>query len=103
MGSLLLFSIVFAINKGNENITLDGGRRGKVPFPHRLHQNKLADDCNVCHHVFPQQMGIIKQMISDKKLKGKEVMNTQCIKCHKQLRKKNKPHGPTSCSQCHEK
>jgi len=103
VGSLFLCSIVFAMNKGQENITLDGGKRGVVAFPHRLHQDKLADDCNACHQLFPKKMGIIKQMKSEKTLDSKQVMNKHCIKCHKQLRRKNKPHGPTSCRKCHNK
>jgi cytochrome c553 len=103
ISGLFLFSIAFAINKGQEKITLDGGKRGDVPFPHRLHQNKLADDCNACHQLFPKKIGIIEQMKAEKKLDSKQVMNKHCIKCHKQLRRKNKPHGPTSCRQCHEK
>jgi hypothetical protein len=103
MSGLLMFAIVFAINKGQEKITLDGGNRGAVSFPHRLHQDKLADDCNACHQLFPQKIGIIKQMKDEKKLDSKQVMNKHCINCHKELRKNNKPHGPTSCRQCHEK
>jgi hypothetical protein len=103
LGSMFLFSIVFAMNKGKDHITLDGGKRGVVEFPHRLHQDKLADDCNACHQLFPKKIGIIKQMISEGKLDSKQVMNKHCIKCHKQLRRKNKPHGPTSCRQCHNK
>ncbi|MBF0450405.1 MAG: cytochrome c3 family protein [Candidatus Magnetomorum sp.] len=98
-----LVTLAFAVNKGQEKLTIDGGKRGNVAFPHRLHQKALADDCNVCHQVFAQKSGIIKQMKADNTLKSKEVMNTQCIKCHKTLRAENKPHGPTSCSQCHEK
>jgi hypothetical protein len=55
ISGLFLFSIAFAINKGQEKITLDGGKRGDVPFPHRLHQNKLADDCNACHQLFTKK------------------------------------------------
>jgi len=100
---MLLATLTFAVNNGQENLKLDGGKRGIVSFPHRVHQKALADDCNTCHQVFPQKSGIIQKMKAEKKLKSKQVMNTQCIKCHKDLRKKNKPHGPTSCSQCHDK
>jgi len=103
MSCLFFCTMVFAMNKGQGEITLDGGKRGPVPFPHRLHQNKLADDCNACHQLFPKKLGIILQMKAEKKLASKQVMNKHCIKCHKQLRRKNKPHGPTSCRQCHEK
>ncbi|KPA16593.1 cytochrome c, class III family protein [Candidatus Magnetomorum sp. HK-1] len=103
IGLVFLVSLAFAINKGQEKLSLDGGKRGNVSFPHRVHQKALADDCNVCHQIFPQKSGSIKQMKADKKLKSKEVMNKHCISCHKKLKRKNKPHGPTSCSQCHEK
>ena len=41
-------------NKGEAQITLDGGKNGPVPFPHRAHQTALGD-CKICHELFPQE------------------------------------------------
>jgi hypothetical protein len=89
-------------NKGEARITLDGGRSGPVPFPHRVHQTAL-DDCKVCHDLFPQQAGAIDTLKASGTLKAKQIMNKSCIKCHKELKKEGKKTGPTTCKTCHAK
>ena len=87
-------------NKGAAEIKLPGGTRGQVPFPHHQHQNKLVD-CQICHSLYPQKPGIIKELKDQGKLKKKQVMNTQCTKCHKQKEKEGLKAGPTTCVKCH--
>ena len=89
-------------NKGAEIISLDGGSRGAVPFPHYRHQNALGD-CNVCHALFPQEPGSIARLKQEGKLAGKQVMNKHCISCHRAEKKAGKKAGPVSCTQCHTK
>ncbi len=91
-----------AVNQGQENIGIFGGKSGNVPFPHRQHQDRIKD-CNVCHSVFPQETEAIKKLKETGTLKAKKVMNLQCIKCHKQEKKAGKPHGPVTCKTCHVK
>ncbi len=101
----LLFSVAVtsaAVNRGPGNIEIYGGSQGKVPFPHALHQDR-EKDCNVCHSVFPQKHGAMKQMKEAGSLKPKKVMNLQCIKCHKQAKREGRPHGPVTCNTCHVK
>jgi hypothetical protein len=88
--------------KGAESITLDGGSRGVVSFPHYRHQSALGD-CNACHSLFPQEQGVIMRLKQEGKLAGKQVMNKHCIKCHRAEKKAGKKAGPVSCSQCHNK
>jgi hypothetical protein len=87
-------------NKGAENITLDGGNRGKVPFPHHRHQEKIAD-CEICHSTFPQEAGIIEKLKVEGQLKKKYVMNKLCTKCHKEKKNAGEKAGPTTCAKCH--
>ena len=87
-------------NQGIENIDLEGGKRGKVPFPHRQHQKNL-EDCQICHSVFPQELGAIEQLKTEGTLKKKYVMNKLCTKCHKEKKKAGQPSGPTTCTKCH--
>ena len=87
-------------NQGAEKIELDGGKRGKVPFPHRLHQEQLGD-CEICHLIFPQEAGAIKNLKEQGKLKKKYVMNKLCTQCHKEKKKAGQQSGPTTCSKCH--
>jgi len=87
-------------NKGVEKMELNGGKRGKVPFPHHQHQKKLGD-CNKCHDMFSQVSGSIENMKTEGKLKKKAVMNKLCIKCHKAEKKAGRPFGPVKCSECH--
>ena len=97
---LLICGMATAANRGPATIDVDGGSRGKVPFPHAQHQDRLTD-CNVCHSAFPQETAAISKMKTKGSLKPKQVMNTQCIKCHKAEKKAGKPHGPLTCSECH--
>jgi len=89
-------------NKAAENMNLDGGRRGAVNFPHKLHQAAISD-CNACHSVFPKAAGAIKDLKEKKELKSKQVMNKTCLKCHKARKKAGEKTGPTKCSACHVK
>ena len=97
---LVVCGMAVAANRGPANINVDGGSRGKIPFPHAQHQDRLKD-CNICHSTFPQEPGAIDKLKAAGTLKAKQVMNTQCIKCHKEEKKAGKPHGPLTCSECH--
>lgn len=87
-------------NKGPEEIELNGGPSGPVPFPHRAHQSKLVD-CAVCHTLFPQKIGAIDALKASGELEKKQVMNKHCVKCHRQMAKAGEPTGPTTCKGCH--
>ena len=89
-------------NQGAKDITLDGGKKGKISFPHHLHQDAIGD-CNVCHDLFPKTAGIIKDLKEQNKLKKKQIMKGTCIACHKAKKKAGEKSGPTRCSQCHVK
>ena len=102
-GSLLFVMVAAAVpaaNQGPDQITIFGGTRGKVPFPHAQHQARL-NDCNVCHSIFPQETDAMKKMKEQGALKPKKVMNLQCIRCHKDDKRAGKPHGPVTCNTCH--
>lgn len=91
-----------ALNKGAEEMVLNGGKQGQVSFPHRLHQTKL-EDCRACHDLFPQEKGSIDKLKTEGSLKSKQVMNTLCIKCHRAEKRAGNASGPTICSKCHQK
>jgi c(7)-type cytochrome triheme protein len=96
-------SAVDAENKGAEEILLNGGTSGPVPFPHQRHQ-EIIGDCMVCHSLFPQQSRAIDELKRQEKLAKKQVMNQSCTQCHraKQAAGESK-YGPITCSQCHRK
>ena len=87
-------------NKGAPQMTIEGGKTGAVPFPHALHQ-KTLEDCRVCHAAFPQEAGAIERLKASGELQQKQVMNKQCTKCHKELKREGRPTGPTTCKSCH--
>jgi len=89
-------------NMGAAQMTLEGGTSGQVVFPHQRHQQTLGD-CMVCHSLFPQQAGAIAALKVEGKLKAKQVMNTQCTKCHNQNKSDGRKAGPTTCTTCHSK
>jgi len=87
-------------NPGAEKITINAGSQGSVPLPHLRHQQVLGD-CNLCHSVFAQRTGAIDEMKAAGTLEKKQVMNKQCIKCHRQKKKDGEKAGPTTCKACH--
>jgi hypothetical protein len=89
-------------NPGAAEMVLDGGTTGKVPFPHRKHQQALPD-CTLCHSVFPQKTGAIDELKESGKLPRKQVMNELCTRCHKERQSAGQSAGPTSCLKCHVK
>lgn len=90
------------LNKGAEEMMLNGGKQGQVFFPHLRHQTKLAD-CQACHDLFPQEKRSIDKLKAEGSLKRKQVMNTRCIKCHRAEKRAGNASGPTICSKCHQK
>jgi hypothetical protein len=87
-------------NQGAAEMVLDGGTSGNVRFPHRQHQEKL-EDCAICHSAYPQKTGAIEALKVQGKLAKKEIMNTQCTKCHKEKQRAGEKAGPTTCTTCH--
>ena len=112
IGSILLLitlilgtALVVAVantEKGAEEMTMVGGEKGDVWFPHRKHQNNLGD-CKTCHDLFPQEAGTIQKMKAEGELKKKQIMNKKCLACHRKMKKAGEPTGPTSCKKCHHK
>ena len=86
-------------NKGAEDMVLKGGQRGNIAFPHARHQAAL-EDCNLCHHQFPQKKGSIPMLIDEGKLQKRAVM-LKCQGCHRKIAKSGRKTGPISCSSCH--
>jgi len=97
--SLAFVECAFAKNKGAAYIDLPSGELGVVDFPHKLHQRKLRD-CEVCHRLYPEELGAIEKSIGARTLKRKQVMG-ECIDCHRQTAIAGKKSGTTSCRGCH--
>ena len=102
--ALMSFTLLAAEpNKGAEQIVLDGGKKGPVPFPHHRHQAAVAD-CNVCHSVFPQEPGSIQRLKAAGTIKAQsDVMNKLCKRCHQAKRNAGEKAGPVTCNTCHQK
>ena len=62
-------------------------KKGKVSFPHKVHQ-ALLKDCKKCHEKGP---GKIEGF-------GKDWAHKTCKGCHTDMKK-----GPTACNDCHKK
>jgi hypothetical protein len=87
-------------DKGVAEIVLSGGISGPVHFPHQRHQERLGD-CTICHAAYPQKAGAIETLKAEGKLAKKEIMDTQCTKCHKEKKRAGEKAGPTTCTTCH--
>ncbi len=94
--------VAFSSGNGAETIVLKGGSFGDVTFPHKLHQEKLNNNCDDCHKLFAQEPGSIEKAITAGTLKKKEAMK-QCQDCHKAMKAKGEATGPTGCKECHKK
>jgi hypothetical protein len=89
-------------NPGAADMVLEGGTSGKVPFPHRRHQ-QANPDCTVCHAKFPQKAGAIEELKEKGALPRKQVMNELCTRCHKERQAAGQSSGPVTCTKCHVK
>jgi hypothetical protein len=98
--ALIASIAVAAENKGADQISIDGGSRGNISFAHHAHQDRLKD-CNICHALFPQEPGALSKLKDSGQLKKKQVMNKQCIACHKAEKRAGNKTAPTTCSKCH--
>jgi hypothetical protein len=89
-------------NNGAKEMVIPSGNQGDVKFPHHQHQEALKD-CMLCHDLFPQQAGAISDLKQKGILAQKQVMNKQCVKCHKARKDAGEKSGPVTCTQCHAK
>ena len=87
------------IDPGPDTMVLNGGTIGDVPFPHRVHQKTLGD-CNICHAIFPHEVGSIDRLKGEAVLKKKAVMK-QCVQCHRKKSTAGEKAGPIRCKTCH--
>jgi hypothetical protein len=86
--------------KGAKEIVIPGGSQGNIKFPHQQHQEALKD-CMLCHDLFPQQAGAIQDLKQKGTLTQKQVMNKQCLKCHRSKKEAGEKSGPVMCKECH--
>ena len=105
---VLIVGMLFAVsvaavgdNRGAEEMVLQGGKLGSVPFPHHKHQEAL-EACKDCHNIFPKVAGSVEDLKVQGKLEKKRVMN-ECRGCHKEKAGKGEKAGPTKCKACHQK
>jgi hypothetical protein len=92
---VFVLCVVAIAGEHPEMLKIKGGFMGVVSFPHHLH-NDIADNCQKCHVIFPQQNGAIQNLKNNKTLEKKHVMKNLCISCHKAENS-----GPTMCYGCH--
>ncbi len=90
------------INKGAKEIVIPSGNEAAVKFPHLQHQEALKD-CMLCHDLYPRQAGSIQDLQQKGTLAKKQVMNKQCVKCHKAKKEAGEKAGPIVCKECHVK
>jgi cytochrome c-type protein NrfB len=89
-------------NNGAKEMVIPSANQGDVKFPHHEHQEALKD-CMLCHDLFPQQAGAIQDLKQKGTLAQKQVMNKQCVKCHKAKKEAGEKSGPVACKECHVK
>jgi hypothetical protein len=103
VAAILIWGVGHSIaetGKGSKEIVIPGGSQGNVKFPHHMHQESLKD-CMLCHDLFPQQAGVVQDMKQKGTLVQKQVMNKQCLKCHRDKKDAGEKSGPVVCKGCH--
>ncbi len=99
----ILLMVVAALaagkNTGAPTLVIPGGTKADVTLPHELHQ-KVLENCDRCHNLFPQTAGAIAKLKESGDLKKMQVMR-QCMDCHRDLAKAGQKAGPVKCSECH--
>lgn len=90
------------IQNGAKDVVIPTGSQGVVKFPHHQHQQAVKD-CMGCHDLYPQLPGAIQDLKQKGTLAQKQVMNKQCINCHKAKNTAGEKSGPVTCSTCHTK
>src|SRR3990170_8040456 len=95
--SILMVSDVFA-----KDVVEYNPAYGKVSFTHKKHAETLKIDCVKCHHTWKkgETSGQLcsechKAKAEGKTLAAKDAMHKDCQGCHTELKKANKPAGPT--------
>ncbi|MDY6843137.1 MAG: cytochrome c3 family protein [Thermodesulfobacteriota bacterium] len=105
-------------------------KMGLVPFSHKKHNVDYKIACTNCHHVYKDDKNVWKEgqkvqkcdachnkarapktkagkpSLSKKekiKVAHYQAIHENCKGCHKELKKADKPTGPTSCGKCHPK
>jgi predicted CXXCH cytochrome family protein len=83
---------------------------GKVTLNHKKHSETLKIDCLKCHHTWKAGETSGKKCTECHKATAegktpplKDTFHQTCRGCHDELKKANKPAGPTMCTQCHVK
>ena len=89
-------------NNGAKELVIPAGNQGIVKFPHHRHQESMKD-CMLCHDLYPRQAGAIQDLKQKGTLVPKQVMNKQCVKCHKAKKEAGEKSGPVICKECHVK
>jgi len=92
---VIILSVAAIAGDSLNEIKIKGGFMGAVTLPHQLHVD-IADDCQKCHGIFPQKLGVIQELKDAKTFKKKYIMKDVCISCHKSQKS-----GPTMCYGCH--
>jgi hypothetical protein len=84
-------------------------KKGPVPFSHQKHSDSNIA-CTECHHTWKEGEPVKKcsECHDPLETKGeaKKLMlayHNTCKKCHMDLKKAEKPTGPTMCNDCHKK
>ncbi len=108
VGFLLSILMVTGAFAQKDVITLTASN-GNVTFPHKKHIDQKID-CLKCHHTWKKGETSGKLCVDCHKAKAegktpsmKDAAHKDCKGCHEELKKANKPAGPTGCTQCHKK
>ncbi len=112
LGTIFTFSILVACPVSREDCN---DQREPVVFPHDMHMGH--NDCLDCHHIYDKEHNNILNPMelyagnphvkcaschsAESKIKLQEAFHLQCIGCHFNTGRIDRPGGPNLCGECH--
>lgn len=97
---MAMAAIAAEMNMGAATLVIPGGSKADITLPHQTHQ-KVLDDCDKCHNLYPEEAGVIASRKESGALKKTQVMK-ECLGCHKEMAAAGEKTGPTRCDGCHQ-
>ena len=109
-----------AVQAKKDTVILKGAPMGGVKFEHKLHVERAANKCEVCHHASkpqkpakqaqeacddchtkPAQAGM--KTVRQAAYHNPTAKSGTCLDCHKKMQAAGKKKSPLKCPECHKK
>lgn len=107
LGIIVLIAFTAGMYDAPDKIVLKGKKKGDVELTHKKHADAIGN-CTECHHNLPDGTENATKTCTtchtdEHKVKAMKAFHTNCLGCHKKLKKEGNEAAPTKCNGCHAK